>query len=267
MTGQLSRPRRHERGAGAGGRQLSPRRNRALKEDGTLDAERRSFNRWALAPSLIVLFLIAVAAGDLPAGDEPDAVSTGQSRLRDRLQRAACGITACFRAIRASSIRCSCRRSCRSGACCFRCCWACCWRCCCIRQSRFVEFARTFFLIPMVLPPIVVAVIWKLIYTPDISPLYYAAGLLHLTMPSLTSSVDFALIVHHHRRHLGVAALHLPDGAGGAANDSRGIFRGCAGRRRQPLPDILLRHAALHHADPGDLGDVPPDRQRQSVSA
>jgi len=61
-------------------------------------------------------------------------------------------------------------------------------------HSRFVEFARTFFLIPMVLPPIVVAVIWKLIYTPDISPLYYAAGLLHLAMPSLTSSVDFALI-------------------------------------------------------------------------
>ena len=45
----------------------------------------------------------------------------------------------------------------------------------------------------MVLPPIVVAVIWKLIYTPDISPLYYAANLLHVTMPSLTSSVDFAL--------------------------------------------------------------------------
>jgi multiple sugar transport system permease protein len=61
-------------------------------------------------------------------------------------------------------------------------------------HSRFVEFARTFFLIPMVLPPIVVAVIWKLIYTPDISPLYYAASLLHLTMPSLTSSVDFALV-------------------------------------------------------------------------
>jgi multiple sugar transport system permease protein len=60
-------------------------------------------------------------------------------------------------------------------------------------QSRIVEFARTFFLIPMVLPPIVVAVIWKLIYTPDISPLYYAAGLLHVTMPSLTSSVNFAL--------------------------------------------------------------------------
>jgi multiple sugar transport system permease protein len=61
-------------------------------------------------------------------------------------------------------------------------------------QSRVIEFARTFFLIPMVLPPIVVAVIWKLIYTPDISPLYYAANLLHIAMPSLTSSVDFALI-------------------------------------------------------------------------
>jgi multiple sugar transport system permease protein len=61
-------------------------------------------------------------------------------------------------------------------------------------RSGFVEFARTFFLIPMVLPPIVVAVIWKLIYTPDISPLYYAASLVHVTLPSLTSSVDFALI-------------------------------------------------------------------------
>jgi multiple sugar transport system permease protein len=60
-------------------------------------------------------------------------------------------------------------------------------------QSRIVEFARTLFLIPMVLPPIVVAVIWKLIYTPDISPLYYAASLLNIAMPSLTSSVDFAL--------------------------------------------------------------------------
>ena len=31
-----------------------------MKEHGLLDAGRRSFNRWALAPSLIVLFLIAV---------------------------------------------------------------------------------------------------------------------------------------------------------------------------------------------------------------
>jgi len=60
-------------------------------------------------------------------------------------------------------------------------------------RTRLLEALRTVFLIPMVLPPIVVAVIWKLIYTPDISPLYYAAQLLNFTMPSLTSSVDFAL--------------------------------------------------------------------------
>lgn len=60
-------------------------------------------------------------------------------------------------------------------------------------KSHLVEFARTFFLIPMVLPPIVVAVIWKLVYTPDISPLHYAASLLHVTLPALTSDVSFAL--------------------------------------------------------------------------
>ncbi len=39
-------------------------------------------------------------------------------------------------------------------------------------KSRFLEALRTVFLIPMVLPPIVVAIIWKVIYTPDISPMH-----------------------------------------------------------------------------------------------
>ena len=52
---------------------------------------------------------------------------------------------------------------------------------------------RHLFVIPMVLPPIVVAVIWKLIYTPDISPVYHAARALGWTLPALTSHVDFAL--------------------------------------------------------------------------
>jgi multiple sugar transport system permease protein len=41
------------------------------------------------------------------------------------------------------------------------------------RPSRFLEALRTGFLLPMVLPPIVVALIWKVIYTPDISPLHH----------------------------------------------------------------------------------------------
>jgi multiple sugar transport system permease protein len=39
-------------------------------------------------------------------------------------------------------------------------------------NSRFMEAIRTGFLLPMVLPPIVVAVVWKIIYTPDISPMH-----------------------------------------------------------------------------------------------
>jgi multiple sugar transport system permease protein len=52
---------------------------------------------------------------------------------------------------------------------------------------------RNLFVIPMVLPPIVVAVIWKLVYTPDISPIYHAAKALGIALPALTTHVDFAL--------------------------------------------------------------------------
>ena len=59
-------------------------------------------------------------------------------------------------------------------------------------QDRWKSL-RHLFVIPMVLPPIVVAVIWKLIYTPDISPIYHAARALGVTLPSMTTHVDFAL--------------------------------------------------------------------------
>jgi multiple sugar transport system permease protein len=164
-----------------------------LTEEGLLDAERRRFNRFALVPSLIVLFLIA----GLPALyllvisftpfqlTEPGSATNFSSPLRNyellpgdprfvnslwvqaKLSFWGVLFQVLFGMLLALLLNVS---------------------------SRFVEFARTFFLIPMVLPPIVVAVIWKLIYTPDISPLYYAASLLHIAMPSLTSSVDFALI-------------------------------------------------------------------------
>ena len=60
-------------------------------------------------------------------------------------------------------------------------------------QGRW-QSLRHLFVIPMVLPPIVVAVIWKLVYTPDISPIYQAARVLGVTLPALTTHVDFALI-------------------------------------------------------------------------
>ncbi len=60
-------------------------------------------------------------------------------------------------------------------------------------NSRVLEALRTIFLIPMVLPPIVVAIIWKVLYTPDISPFHWAAEGLGFVVPSLITSPDWAL--------------------------------------------------------------------------
>jgi multiple sugar transport system permease protein len=60
-------------------------------------------------------------------------------------------------------------------------------------RSRFLEALRTVFLIPMVLPPIVVAIIWKVIYTPDISPMHWGLSLLGIAMPALITHPDWAL--------------------------------------------------------------------------
>ena len=60
-------------------------------------------------------------------------------------------------------------------------------------KSKILEALRTIFLIPMVLPPIVVAIIWKVLYTPDISPLHWAAESFGLIIPSLITDPDWAL--------------------------------------------------------------------------
>ena len=60
-------------------------------------------------------------------------------------------------------------------------------------RSRLLQALRTVFLIPMVLPPIVVAIIWKVIYTPDISPLYWAVQILGLRIPALITDANWAL--------------------------------------------------------------------------
>ena len=164
-----------------------------MTDSGAFDAERRSFNRWALAPSLVILFAIAAvpalyllvvsltpyqmvnpgSSTDFSAPLRNYRLLPGDPRfvnslvIQAKLSFCTVILQVLFGLATALLLN---------------------------VQSRFVEFARTFFLIPMVLPPIVVAVIWKLIYTPDISPITYAAGLLNLTMPSLTSSVDFALM-------------------------------------------------------------------------
>jgi multiple sugar transport system permease protein len=60
-------------------------------------------------------------------------------------------------------------------------------------KSRLLEALRTVFLIPMVLPPIVVAIIWKVIYTPDISPMHGIFRSLGWNVPALITDPHWAL--------------------------------------------------------------------------
>ena len=61
------------------------------------------------------------------------------------------------------------------------------------RPSRFLEALRTGFLVPMVLPPIVVAIIWKILYTPDISPMHHLLAWLGVPVHSLITNPDTAI--------------------------------------------------------------------------
>ena len=60
-------------------------------------------------------------------------------------------------------------------------------------RLRFLETIRAFFIIPMVLPPIVVAIMWKVLFTPDISVLNWALGALGLPQPAWLAHPRLAL--------------------------------------------------------------------------
>jgi multiple sugar transport system permease protein len=60
-------------------------------------------------------------------------------------------------------------------------------------RLRFLEAMRALFIIPMVLPPIVVAIMWKVLFTPDISVLNWGLGLLGLPQPAWLAHPRLAL--------------------------------------------------------------------------
>ena len=60
-------------------------------------------------------------------------------------------------------------------------------------KSKLLDALRTVFLIPMVLPPIVVAIIWKVIYTPDISPMHGLFRAIGWNVPALITDPHWAL--------------------------------------------------------------------------
>ncbi|MBM3622211.1 MAG: sugar ABC transporter permease [Alphaproteobacteria bacterium] len=55
------------------------------------------------------------------------------------------------------------------------------------------RFARTIFLVPMVLPPIAVGILWRVMYTVDISPLHRFMAWIGLPVPPLTTDPSLAL--------------------------------------------------------------------------
>ena len=60
-------------------------------------------------------------------------------------------------------------------------------------RSTLILAVRTVFLIPMVLPPIVVAIIWKVLYTPDISPVHWVLRSMGWDVPALITDPNWAL--------------------------------------------------------------------------
>ncbi len=59
--------------------------------------------------------------------------------------------------------------------------------------SKFLEGVRTAFLIPMVLPPIVVSIIWKVMYIPDVSPMHRLLEIFGFKIESLITNPKLAL--------------------------------------------------------------------------
>lgn len=58
----------------------------------------------------------------------------------------------------------------------------------------FLEVFRNIFIIPMVIPPIVAALIWRILFTPQVSIIDYWLGLLGLPQPQWLGDPDLALI-------------------------------------------------------------------------
>ncbi|MBY0331417.1 MAG: sugar ABC transporter permease [Acetobacteraceae bacterium] len=61
------------------------------------------------------------------------------------------------------------------------------------RDTPIRRFGRSALLVPMVLPPIAVGILWRVMYTVDISPFHRFMAWIGLPVPPLTTDPDFAL--------------------------------------------------------------------------
>ena len=135
------------------------------------------------------------------------------------------------------------------------------------RPSRFLEALRTGFLVPMVLPPIVVAIIWKILYTPDISPLHHLLAWLGLPIHSLITNPGtaiWAIAAADTWEWFPFTMLMLLAALQMVPKEPQEAARIDGANAVQLFWHVRLPY---HPSDAGGVRAVPADRQHQGVPA
>ena len=134
-------------------------------------------------------------------------------------------------------------------------------------RAGMMQALRTVFLIPMVLPPIVVAIIWKVLYTPDISPIYWMAKAVGWHLPTFITDPNWALpaiIVADTWEWFPLTMLMV---LAALANRAGGTAGRREGGRGAKLADYAVRHYSLYSRHFDGRGVVPADQFHQGLSA
>ena len=103
------------------------------------------------------------------------------------------------------------------------------------RELRVRSLIRVALILPMTIAPVVVGVIWRLIYASDIgivNPLFAHLG---LGTPNVLAHYNERVLRPRRARHVGVDTAALPDHPRGPPLAAAGSARGGAGRRRHAV--------------------------------
>ena len=100
------------------------------------------------------------------------------------------------------------------------------------RRAAAASFYRTVFILPILVPGIVIGAIWKLMYNFDFGLINQAVGLVGLGPRDWLGDNETALAVGDRRRHLALDAVLLPAAARRPRIPAAGRLRGGQDRRR-----------------------------------
>ncbi len=112
----------------------------------------------------------------------------------------------------------------------------------CSRVTRGRVFYRALFILPILVPGIVIGAIWKLMLNFDFGLINQVVELLGFEARNWLGDKETALRQRHRRRHLALDAVLLPAAAGRPRIAAAGPLRGGQDRRR-----LVVAGAALHH--------------------